>query len=372
MVWLDGGQVWYSEAMGNTARAAVIRAVGGAPEICTVELPPLEHDEVRVRLVATGVCHTDVAWADGQLTDTFPVVLGHESAGVVEEVGLAVTAVKPGDRVVLALAHNCGHCVYCETGRPMLCGRRNERPPRLILDGSPLVQGFGTGGFAEQTIVPEVSVLPVPDDVPLSVAAVVGCATSTGLGAVFNIAEVQYGTKVAILGVGGIGLSVLLGCRVAGAERIVVVDPDPWRRDQALALGATDALPPDEPAVRALEPDGFDYVFESAGRADAMETAVRLVARGGTVTLIGVVPPGTTIRVDARAFIPSQSRILGCLTGNVRPHVDFDRYFRLYRRGLLDLAALVTSTVPLEAVDLGFSRCREGEGIRTLVSLSAE
>lgn len=358
--------------MSETARAAVFSAARRAPEIRTVELPPLRHDEVRVRLVATGICHTDVAWADGQFTDTFPVVLGHESAGVVEEVGSDVTTAKPGDRVALALAHNCGHCNFCETGRPMLCRRRTEQPPRLMLDGSVLVQGFGTGGFAEQTIVPEVSVLPVPDDVPLTVAAVVGCATSTGLGAVFNIAEVEYGTKVAILGAGGIGLSVLLGCRVAGAERIVIVDPDPLRRERAMALGATEAMPPDEAAVRSLEPLGFDYVFESAGRAEAMETAVRLACRGGTVTLMGVVPPGTTFRVDARAFVPSQSRILGCLTGNVRPHVDFDRYFRLYQRGLLDLSALATSTVPLDDIDAGFARCREGQGIRTLVLLGPE
>ncbi|HMH91311.1 MAG TPA: alcohol dehydrogenase catalytic domain-containing protein [Streptosporangiaceae bacterium] len=358
--------------MSRTVRAAVVSAPGQAPEIRAVELPPLRHDEVRVRLVATGVCHTDVAWADGQFTDRFPVVLGHESAGVVEEVGSAVTAARPGDRVALALAHNCGHCSFCETGQPMLCSRRTEQPQRLTLDGAPVVQGFGTGGFAEQVIVPEASVIPVPEDVPLSVAALVGCATSTGLGAVFNLAAVEYGTKVAILGAGGIGLSVLLGCQVAGAERIVVVDPDARRRERALELGATDAVPPGEPAVRALEPSGFDYVFESAGRAEAMETAVRLARRGGTVTLMGVVPPGTTISLDARAFVPSQIRLLGCLTGNVRPHVDFDRYFRLYRRGLLDLSALVTSTVPLDDIAAGFARSRQGEGIRTLVSLSEE
>jgi S-(hydroxymethyl)glutathione dehydrogenase / alcohol dehydrogenase len=358
--------------MSRTARAAVIRRPGQAAEICTVELPPLEHDEVRVRLVATGVCHTDVAWADGQLIDEFPVVLGHESAGVVEEVGPAVSLARPGDRVAVALTHNCGHCSYCETGRPMLCPQRTARPPRLLLDGVPLVQGFGAGGFAEQTIVPAGSVVPVPDDVPLAVAALVGCAASTGLGAVFNIAKVEYGTRVAILGAGGIGLSVLLGCRLAGVERIVVVDPDPDRCDRALGLGATDVMPFDEPAIRALEPLGFDYVFESAGTAEAMEAAVRLVREGGAATLIGVVPPGTTIRIDARSFVPSQSRILGCLTGNVRPHVDFDRFFRLYRRGLLDLEALSSSTMALEDLDVAFARCRRGEGLRTMIALSAE
>lgn len=358
--------------MSHTVRAAVVPAAGQEPEIRLVEMSPLRPDEVRVRLTATGVCHTDVAWADGQFFDRFPVVLGHESAGVVAETGPAVTAVRPGDRVALALAHNCGHCEFCETGSPMLCQRRTEQPQRLAIGGAPVVQGFGTGGFAEEAIVPQASVIPVPDEVPLSVAAVVGCATSTGLGAVFNLAQVQYGTRVAILGAGGIGLSVLLGCRVAGAERIVVADPDPRRRQRALDLGATEAVPADEAAVASLEPAGFDYVFESAGRAEAMETAVRLARRGGTVTLMGVVPPGTTIQLDARAFVPSQKRLLGCLTGNVRPHVDFDRYFRLYRRGLLDLGALVTSTVPLDDISTGFARCRQGEGIRTVVSLSEE
>jgi S-(hydroxymethyl)glutathione dehydrogenase/alcohol dehydrogenase len=361
-----------SDAMGRAVRAAVVAGPGQAPQIRTVELPPLRHDEVRVRLVATGVCHTDVAWADGQFFDDFPVVLGHESAGVVEEAGPSVTAVRAGDRVALALTHNCGHCRACETGHPMLCPRRTQQPPRLTLDGQTVTQGFGAGGFAEQAIVPGASVIPVPDEVPLAVAAVVGCATSTGLGAVFNLAGVEYGTTVAILGAGGIGLSVLLGCQVAGAERVVVVDPDPRRRERALGLGATDVAPPGEQAVRALEPGGFDYVFESAGRAEAMEMAVRLARRGGTITLMGVVPPGTTIRLDARAFVPGQYRLLGCLTGDVRPHVDFERFFRLYRRGRLDLPALITSTVPLDDIAAGFARCRDGEGIRTLVSLSEE
>jgi S-(hydroxymethyl)glutathione dehydrogenase / alcohol dehydrogenase len=358
--------------MSRTTRAAVVAGPGQAPQIRAAELLPLRHDEVRVRLVATGVCHTDVAWADGQFNDSFPVVLGHESAGVVEETGPAVTAVRPGDRVALALTHHCGHCRACETGHPMLCPQRTQQESHLTLDGAPLVQGFGAGGFAEQAIVPQASVIGVPDDVPLAVAAVVGCATSTGLGAVFNLAGVEYGTTAVILGAGGIGLSVLLGCRVAGAERIVVVDPDPRRRERALGLGATDVAPPGEQAVRALEPAGFDYVFESAGRAEAMETAVRLARRGGTVTLMGVVPPGTTIRLDARAFVPSQVRLLGCLTGDVKPHVDFDRFFRLYRRGLLDLPALITSTVSLDDIAAGFARCRDGDGIRTLVSLSEE
>jgi S-(hydroxymethyl)glutathione dehydrogenase/alcohol dehydrogenase len=358
--------------MGQSVRAAVVDRPGTAPQVVDLELADLRPNEVRVRMVASGVCHTDVAWADGEFFDVFPVVLGHESAGVVEEVGSAVSSVRPGARVAVGLAHNCGHCAYCESGRPMLCSRRTDAPTRLLRDGRPVVQGYGTGGFAEQAILREGSVIPVPEDVPLSVAAVVGCAVSTGLGAVFNLAEVQYGSTVAVIGAGGIGLSVVLGCRVAGVERIVVADPDENRLARALALGATDAVGADEAEIRSLVPNGFDYVFESAGRAEAMESAVRLAARGGTVTLMGVVPPGTTIRLDARAFVPSQVRLLGCLTGNVRPHLDFDRYFRLYRRGLLDLDALITSTVGLDDIADGFARCRAGDGIRTLVTLSAE
>lgn len=356
--------------LNQTVRAAVVAGAGHDPQIVDVTLAPLRDDEVRVRVAATGICHTDVAWAAGELFDSFPVVLGHESAGTVVDVGTAVRRVQPGDLVVLALAHHCGHCRYCERGMPMLCRQRTEARPRLFLDGAPLIQGFGTGGFAEETIVREVSAIPVPADVPLPVAAVVGCATSTGLGAVINLAQVEYGSTVAVLGAGAIGLSVVLGCRVVGAERIVVCDPIPQRRARALSLGATDAVEFSESSLRELEPNGFDYVFESAGRAEAMEAAVRVAGAGGTVTLIGVVPPGTTIRIDARKFVPSQCRILGCLTGNVRPNVDFPKFFALYRRGLLDLDALVTTTVPLDEIGSGFHRTRSGEGVRTLVGMS--
>jgi len=352
-----------------TTRAAIVEGKGREPKIVELELAPLRPDEVLVRLAATGICHTDIAWSDGEISDAFPAVLGHESAGVVEAVGTSVTRVAPGDRVVLALAHHCGHCRDCESGSPMLCQRRTDVPPRLTLDGAPVTQGFGTGGFAERTIVREASAIPIPDGVPLEVAAVVGCATSTGLGAVFNIAEVAYGTTVAVFGAGGIGASVVMGCRVAGAERIVVVDPDRCRREAALQFGATDAVEPDEAAIRSLEPAGFDYVFESAGKTEAMEMAVRLTRPGGTTIIMGVVPRGTTIQLDVRDFVPGQRRLLGCLTGNVRPNVDFDRYFRLYLRGRLDLGALVTGSVPLSDISTGFERSRRGEGIRTLVTM---
>ncbi len=325
-----------------------------------------------MRIVSTGICHTDVAWASGQLFDAFPVVLGHESAGIVEAVGQGVTRVKPGDRVAVALAHHCGHCFYCETGRPILCGQRTDAPPRILRAGRPLVQAFGAGGFAEATVVREASTIPLPDGVPMSVAAVLGCATSTGLGAVFNIADVAYGSTVAILGSGGIGLNVLMGCQIAGADRIVVADPNPERRRLAESFGATDVVDSNEDALRQIEPNGFEYVFECAGDPEAMAMAVVLTARGGSATIIGAPAPDAEIRVNALEFVPSQRRILGCLTGNVRPNVDFDRFFRLYLRGKLPLDRLVTATIPFEEIATGFEMNKRGEGIRTLVQITAE
>jgi Zn-dependent alcohol dehydrogenase len=355
-----------------STRAAVVDKGGADPEIQPIQLSELRHDEVLVRCVATGVCHTDVAWASGELWDNFPVVLGHESSGVVEAVGSAVSRVKPGDRVGVALAHHCGHCRYCESGRPMLCAGRLNDPGRLWRDGQLLIQGFGTGGFSELMIVPEASTLPLPDDVPMDVAAVVGCAVSTGLGAVFNIAEVEYGSTVAIIGAGGIGLSVLMGCVVAGAERIVVGDVKPERLQLARELGATDVVDGSEDSFRDIAADGFNYVFEATGFPEPMNTAIRLAERGGTATIIGAPAPDAEIRINALDFVPSQRRILGCLTGNVRPSVDFDRYFRLYARGRLPLDRLVTSHVALDDIATGFERNRTAQGIRTIVDITEE
>jgi S-(hydroxymethyl)glutathione dehydrogenase/alcohol dehydrogenase len=358
--------------MTTTTTAAVVDGPATDPVLQQVQLEDLRHDEVLVRVVSTGVCHTDVAWADGEFADVFPVVLGHESAGVVEAVGSGVSRVSKGQRVAIALAHHCGHCAFCESGRPMLCDQRLDSPVRFTRDGQPLTQGFGSGGFSELTVVRDASTIPLPDHVPLDVAAIVGCATSTGLGAVFNIAEVQYGSTVAILGAGGIGLNLLMGCLVAGAERIVVADPDPVRREQALGFGATDVCDASVEALLELEPKGYEFVFESAGLPVAMETAIKVTGRGATVTLIGAAAPGATFQIDALDFVPSQRRILGCLTGNVRPNVDFDRYFRLFARGRLPLDKLVTGAVPFADIAKGFELSRTHQGIRTVVHVTPE
>lgn len=356
----------------TSTRAAVVAEAGSEPTIREIELREPAPNEVLVRVVSTGVCHTDVAWADGQLFDRFPAVLGHESAGIVEAVGSRVTRVRPGDRVALGLAHHCGHCRFCESGRPMLCERREEQEDRMTWQGAPIVQGFGTGAFSELTIVKESSAILVPDGVPLDVAAITGCATSTGLGAVFNIAEVEYGSTVAVLGAGGVGLSVVMGCVLAGASRIVVADPNPERRAAALEFGATDAVEPTMEALTGVIGGRYDFVFESAGVKAAMELAIPLTDRGGAVTLIGAATPDVEVSFNALEFVPSQRRILGCSTGNVRPHVDFPRYFELYRQGRLPLDRLIAGSVDFADIAEGFDRNRRARGIRTIVRVGQE
>lgn len=353
--------------MRDGINAAIVEGPGRDPEFQRVELAELAFDEVLVRVAATGVCHTDVAWAAGELYPTFPVVLGHETSGVVEEVGAGVTRVRPGDRVVLSLTHHCGHCRYCEAGHPMLCARRVEYPSRITRDGDPVFQGFGTGAFADALVVREVSCVRVPDAVPFAVAALVGCAVATGLGAVNNIAEVVPGSTVVVLGAGGVGLCVAMGARLAGAERIAVVDPLPERRERALALGATEAYAPDEVVGAAVPADGFDYAFESVGKPAAMREAIRLTRRGGTVTLIGAPDEAAEVSFPALDFVVSQRRLLGCLTGDVRPNTDFDAYFRLYLAGRLPLDGLITGTLPMSSIAEGFAIARRGEGVRTML-----
>jgi S-(hydroxymethyl)glutathione dehydrogenase/alcohol dehydrogenase len=350
----------------------VVDSAGEEPVIQEIMLLPLADNEVRVRLLSTGICHTDVAWAAGDLFTEFPVVLGHESAGVVEVVGKNVRRVKEGDRVALALSHHCGHCFYCETGRPMLCDQRTVVRPRMLRGGFPVIQGFGTGGFAEQVIVGETSVVPIPDGVHMDVAAVVGCATSTGLGAVLTLAAVPAGTRVLVLGAGGVGLNIVMGCKLAGVERIVVAEPNSFRRSLAMELGATDGAEPTDDALRELEPKGFEYVFESVGRPEAMELATRMTAKGGTCVLIGAPPPNTLIRLNALDVIGQQKRVLGCLTGNSRPDIDFERYFRLYLRGMLDLDRLITNRVSLDDINKGFAMTRAHQGVRTIVRMGEE
>ncbi|MDO8307257.1 MAG: alcohol dehydrogenase catalytic domain-containing protein [Actinomycetota bacterium] len=351
--------------------AAVVAGPGSAPELTEVDLPPLGIDDVRIRVAATGVCHTDIAWAAGEYGDQFPAVLGHETAGVVEEVGRHDSPYAVGDRVVVALTNHCGTCANCERGSPILCDLREDPVARLTgLDGTPIWAAYAVGGFAEAAVVRASSLVRIPGDVPFPVAAVVGCAVACGVGSVWNIAQVCPGSTVVVLGAGAVGAAVVLGCVLAGAERVVVVDPSGPRQQSALAIGATEAVDATDEVAERLSSEPFDYAFECVGKASAMETAVRLTRRGGTVTLMGAANREETFRLNALEFVSSQRRLLASLGGNVQPHVDFPRYFALYRSGRLNLDALVTATAPLDGIAHAFVANARATGLRTVVTMT--
>ena len=331
-----------------TTRAVVVPAPAESPVVAEVTLEPLKPDEVLIRPVVTGVCHSDVGWAAGEVYDRFPVVLGHETAGVVAAVGGMVTRLRPGDRVAVSMAHRCGQCEFCESGRAILCARRTERFDRVRWRDAFCFQGFGTAAFAELMVVGESSVVSVPQDVPFEVAAQLGCSTSTGVGSVLNVAEVRPGSTVAVIGAGAVGLNVILGAKLAGAERIVVADPDPERRQAAVQIGASVAIAPDLAELLAQCPGGFNYVFEAAGNLDAMSLAVQALRPGGTATLIGVTKPGSTLQLDAMQLVLGQRRILGSLSGNVAPTTDSERYLRLWAAGRLPIDRLIGEVIPFE------------------------
>jgi S-(hydroxymethyl)glutathione dehydrogenase/alcohol dehydrogenase len=354
--------------MPHRARAVVVTAPGAPPVVEDIDLVDLVDDEVLVHIAATGICHTDLSCASGALPTQYPVVLGHEAAGIVAACGPRVTRLAEGDRVVVSVSHHCGHCRYCESGYPPLCVSRFIARPRSSWRDGPLLQAYGTGTFATATVLREGSLAPVPDDIPLTVAAVTGCAVTTGVGAVLNDAWVQAGATVAVFGCGGVGASAVMGARACGAARVVAVDPNPVRRRLALEVGATDACPPDLDALRDLEPAGFDYTFESAGRTDAMELAVAVTGPTGTVTLMGLPAPEARLALPVQAFVNANQRILGVNMGRARPHVDFPTYFRLYSAGRLPLDALVSSTVDLEQAPAAFTSAAEGTALRVLLT----
>jgi S-(hydroxymethyl)glutathione dehydrogenase/alcohol dehydrogenase len=354
--------------MPTIARAAVVTGANQAPVIEDITVADPRADEVLVRVAAGGICHTDIAIATGELWPRYPIILGHEISGVVEGVGRDVTAVRPGDKVIVIDGH-CGQCRNCDRGYPVLCKADQHHERRLHhfkrADGSEVLQSVG--GFSEVTLVPQNCVVKVPEGVPMPVAAVIGCAVVTGAGAVFNVARVAPGQSVAVIGSGGVGVNAIMAAKVSGAARIVAVDPNQDRRALGARFGATDTSVPSVEELLLLEPDGFDVVIECAGKVPAMELGVQVLRPAGTMVLIGATPEGVTFQVDALDFLLNQKKLLGCLRGNEQAAYDYPRYFEMYKQGLLDLDALVTATVPLDDIAAGFERSKAEQGLRTVV-----
>ncbi|MFD4631293.1 Zn-dependent alcohol dehydrogenase [Streptomyces sp. NPDC058284] len=320
--------------------------------------------EVLVAVAAAGLCHSDLSVIDGTIPFPPPVVLGHEGAGVVEAVGSGVTHVAPGDHVALSTIASCGACADCNRGRPTMCRKAIGTPDQpFTRGGKPVYQFAANSAFAERTIVKAVQAVPIADDIPLTSAALIGCAVVTGVGAVLNRAAVGLGDSVVVIGTGGIGLNVLQGARIAGASRIVAVDANPEKEAVARQFGATDFFP-STAGVRGILPQGADHAFECVGRVELVREAIDLLDRHGQAVLLGM--PGAAAEasfVVASMFLDKS--ILGCRYGSAQPQRDFARYAELYRAGRLLLDELVTATYPVEdfakaAEDAGAGRVARG------------
>jgi S-(hydroxymethyl)glutathione dehydrogenase / alcohol dehydrogenase len=362
-------------------RAAVLRAVGEPLAVETVELAPPGLGEVLVRLEACGVCHSDWNVISGATPNPLPAVLGHEGAGVVEEVGEGVEAVGPGDHVVLSWLPACGRCFYCRRGRPVLCdvamadmfrGTLPGGALRLSRDGEPLYHYSYLSAFAERCVVPEGCCVRIRRDAPLDVAALVGCAVMTGLGAVVNRARVEPGSAVLVFGAGGVGLSAIMGARLAGARTIVAADPIAFKRETALELGATHAVEAAAAAelLRELtDGRGADVAVDAAGVPGIVAQAYDAVRRGGTVVAVGIPPVGATADLPGPGLPREEKVVTGSFYGSCRPQADMPLVLDLFMEGRLPLDRLVTRTYRLDEVNEAFAAMNAGDVARAVVAL---
>ena len=361
-------------------KAAVLFATGTPLEIADVEVAAPAAHEVLVRTRAVGVCRSDLHFVDGTYPHALPAIPGHEAAGVVEAVGTEVRTVRPGDHVVTCLSVFCGHCEFCVTGRMSLCvgsGTRRAKgdTPRLRLaDGRAVAQMMNLSAYAERMLVHEHACVAIDRDMPLDRAALIGCAVTTGAGAVFNTAGVAPGETICVVGCGGIGLAAVNAARIAGAGRIIALDPVPEKRALAERLGATqtfDALG-ERVVAEVVEASngGVHHAIEAVGRPQSAATAVKVLRRGGTATILGMMPPAESVGLSANDLL-SGKRLQGGLMGSNRFPVDIPRLVDFYLRGLLDLDAMVAEHLPLDRINHAFDELRRGDATRSVVTFAA-
>lgn len=362
----------------------MLERTGGPLVVSELELAPPGPEEVLVRLRASGVCHSDWNAVDGTSETPCPAVLGHEGAGVVEAVGERVTRVGAGDHVALSWTPSCGECEECRRDLPQLCstvwpamgtGGLMDGTPRLSRAGEPVYHYSFLSTFAEACVVPERSCIPIPDDVPFDVAALVGCAISTGAGAVWRTAGVRAGDRVAVVGCGGVGLSALMAAVSVGAEPVVAVDAAAQKLDVARSFGATEAVlwqgsaEATAEAVREASGGGVDYAFEATGRPEAMESAFLSTRPRGAAVLIGIPRADAVLSLPATTIPRMERRVLGSIYGSTRPERDFPHTLDLFRDGRLPLDRLVSHRLPLEQVNRGFELMHSGEALRVVLEL---
>jgi Zn-dependent alcohol dehydrogenase len=328
------------------------------------------------------VCHSDLHYVDGSLPGPTPVVLGHEAAGVVERVGPGVTHLAEGDKVILTLRPPCGHCYWCVRGEVSICptagtgtGMLPDGTTRLSRGDEVVYRGVGIAAFSEYVVTSASGAIKVPADTPLDVACVIGCAVQTGVGAVLNTAKVEEGATVMIVGLGGIGISIAQGARLAGASRIIGVDPVASRREQAAAFGVTETVDPAQVDIASAglsltDGVGVDYAFDAVGRAELAQSCITAIRPGGTAVLVGVPKVDDVISFPAIFFALGEKKLKGCFLGSSDPKREFPRLLDLWRAGKLDLEGMITARRPLEEINDAFADMQAGKGLRTVIDIA--
>ncbi|MEZ7979893.1 MAG: Zn-dependent alcohol dehydrogenase [Myxococcota bacterium] len=356
-------------------KAAVLREYNAPLEIEEIQIDKPGPYEVLTRTAASGICHSDLHVIEGGIPMPTPCVLGHEPAGIVEAVGSEVTDFKPGDHVIGCLNAWCGKCNYCLTGRPHLCMppemlARLDGSSRLTKDGDPIMQ-FALSSFAEQMLTHERSLVKIRDDMPLDRASLIGCGVTTGIGAVLRTAKVEPGAVCAVIGCGGVGLSALQGCRIAGASRIIAVDTMDWKLELARELGATDVINASngDPVaqVQELTGGGVDYAFECIGLKPTIQQAVGMAAKGGAAVLVGVLAVTETVELSAADITLQEKRILGSFMGSNAFRRDMPQYVDYYLDGRLRLDEMISKRIPLEEINPAFDAMKAGEVARSVI-----
>lgn len=352
-----------------------MRAVGEPMTVEEVDVDTPGPGEVLVDVMASGLCHSDLRFLEGSFTHSLPAILGHETAGVVMEVGEEVTGVSVGDHVVASLSVFCGDCPYCRGGRPNLCvdkqstRRDPSGRPRLSVAGEPVAQFLDLSAFAERMLVHENTLVAIDPEVPFDRAAVLGCGVATGLGAVLNTAGVQPGESVAVIGCGGVGLSAVQGARIAGAGQIIAIDPMPAKLELALTLGATDVVESSDPvaAVKNLSGGlGVDHAIECVGTVATVELAFAMTSPGSTTTVVGLVPEGSGVTIPTDLLF-YERKLQGSFMGSNDFRRDTPRYVEMYRAGLLNLDDMLTQRLRLDQINEGFELMDAGEAVRSLI-----
>ncbi|MFF9341808.1 MULTISPECIES: Zn-dependent alcohol dehydrogenase [unclassified Streptomyces] len=357
-------------------RAAVLHEIGQdkLEVLDDVEAVGFGPGRVRIRVRATGLCHSDVSAMSGVLPQPAPFIPGHEGAGEILDVGDGVTGLSAGQRVLLCWLPACGACAACRRGQTQLClaGFMNAGTPNFKRPGGDVFGFAGTGTFTEEVVVDAGCAVPIPDDVPFDIAALIGCGVTTGLGAAINTAKVEAGSSVAVIGCGGVGVSAIQGARLQGAAQIVAVDPVESRREAALRFGATEAVAPEALAdakQRITAGEGFDYVFEVVGKSATARTAYETTRRGGTLCVVGAGAMDDNLQLNMFELFFDEKRILPSMYGGGDVLRSYERAIALWRAGRIDLESLITHRVPLANVNEALEQMRTGTSLRTCVEI---